>query len=318
MEIKQLRALKAIEETGNFGEAAERLGLTQSALSHQIKHLEEELEETLLIRARPRVYPTPAGYEVLAATRKVLAEIEALEARFNQAKKGPVKGRLRIAATAMSIVYVLGDLCETFIERYPGIELSFTATETADAAARRVISGAADIAYGPLPLDQEQLESVQLGRTEHAFVVRAGHPLASQSEVTISQLREYPVVLFQPGSGTRQMTDQLFYADGGSYSRVLTETNDVQFLKRVVGISLGSALVPVYALRDEVSRGEVHLLRFQDRPLIAQVGLFHRRGLRMNAIELFKALWFDLRGPMPIDMVIENARSPLLPRQPQG
>ncbi len=70
MEIKQLKALRAIAETGSFSVAADRLRLTQSALSHQIKNLEDELGETLLIRGRSRVVPTDAGLIVLASAHR--------------------------------------------------------------------------------------------------------------------------------------------------------------------------------------------------------------------------------------------------------
>ncbi|GEM_PF-1104271 len=306
MEFNQLRALKAIADTGSFGEAAEQLGFTRSALSHQVRNLEEELDETLLIRARPKVYPSPAGLAVLASAQKILAEMMALEARFATAKKGPVTGTLRIAATTLSIVYVLGDLCEAFIEKYPGIEVVFNATETADAAVRRVLTGAADVAFGPLTGGNDQLIQIVLGHTEHAFIVKNGHPLSSQDTVTAAQLREYPVVLFQPGSGTRAMTDELFLQDGGN-PPILTESNDAQFIKRMVAIGSGSALIPVYALAGEVMARRLHLLRFADRPLMVAIGMVHKKNVRMNSIELFKSLCLDLRGPSPVTISIENA-----------
>src|SRR4051794_11786551 len=75
MEIKQLKALIAIVETGSFGEAASRLSLTQSAISHQIRHLEDELGETLLIRGKPHVVASASGRAVLASAYVVLAEV---------------------------------------------------------------------------------------------------------------------------------------------------------------------------------------------------------------------------------------------------
>ncbi|RZS86235.1 LysR family transcriptional regulator [Pigmentiphaga kullae] len=308
MELKQLRALQAIADTGSFGEAAAQLGLTQSALSHQVRHLEAELDETLLIRARPKVYPSPAGLAVLASAQKIRAEIMALEARFARSKTGPVTGTLRIAATTLSIVYVLGDLCEAFIEKYPGIELIFTATESAEAAVRRVQVGTADVAFGPLAEGSSQMVRVALGSTEHAFIVRSGHPLAKRGTVSLDQLREFPFVLFQPGSGTRAITDELFLPDGG-YPSILTESNDAQFIKRIVSISSGVALMPVYALADEVASRRLSLLRCAGRPILVDIGIVHKKNVLMNSIELFKSLCLDQRGPSPIGITIENARS---------
>lgn len=307
MEIKQLKALQAIAATGNFNRAAEQLGLTQSALSHQIRALEEELGETLLIRARPHVYASPAGEAVLASAQRIIGEVMSLETRFASARKGPVSGTLRIAATTLSIVYVLGDLCAAFIQRYPGIELIFTATETAESAMRRVLTGAADLAFGPLNADNDQLTKVALARTEHAFIVRRGHPLSYQPSVTLSALRQHPIVLFQPGSGTRSITDELFRQGGGGYPTVVTESNDAQFVKRMVSMTSSSALMVVYALAGDAIDRNLHLLRFAERPLMVDIGLVHKRNVRMNSIELFKALCLDLRGPRVRHIGIENA-----------
>ena len=187
MEIRQLRALAAIADAGSFWEAADMLGLTQSALSHQLRQLEQELGETLLVRARPRAYPTPAGRVVLEAASRIDHEIRSLEQRFVQSRHGAVVGTLRIAATPMSFTHLLGDLCESFRRQFPQVELVFTATESAEQAVRRVLTGASDMAFGPLTGQHDSLHEVRLASVEHAFIVRAGHPLAESGRVTTGQ-----------------------------------------------------------------------------------------------------------------------------------
>ncbi len=305
MEIRQLRALQAIADTGSFGEAALQLGVTQSALSHSIRRLEEELDETLLIRARPRVLPTSAGEEVLRSAQRIFEELMRLEARFDRSKKGPVTGSLRVAATAMSLTYVLGDYCETFMDRYPGIELTFTATETADQAVKRVLTGHADIAFGPLFEPHPQLTAVVICETEHVFVVRKGHPLAAQNDVSMKELLQYPIALFQVGSGTRQITDSVF-DDGAGYPEIVTESNDAQFLKRMVSITNASALMAAYAVTDEFSQAKLHALRLKDHPLMVDVGIVHKTSVLMNSLELFKALCFEIRGPRKQQLTLAN------------
>lgn len=306
LELKQLKALQAIANTGSFSEAAVQLGLTQSALSHQLRRLEEALDETLLIRARPKVYPSRAGLAVLAAAQKIHLELSALESHFAYARKGPVTGSLRIAATSLSIVHLLGDLCEVFIARYPGIDVIFTAAETAGAAVKRVLLGTADLAFAPIAKANKQLVSVPLGRTEHAFIVRATHPLAQRASVSIDEIREYPMVLFQTGSGTRGITDSLFLPSGG-YGRILTESNEAQFIKRIVGMTNGVALIPVYALSDGIEREKLCMLPCAAAETSVEIGIVHKRNVNMNSIELFKALCLDMRGPSLVQFTRENA-----------
>lgn len=318
MELKQLKALQAIADTGSFSEAAALCELTQSALSHQIRRLEETLGETLIIRARPKVYPSRAGLAVLAVARKIDAELTQLENQFALTRNGPATGSLRIAATSLSIVHVLGDLCEAFIARYPGIDVVFTAAETAQAAVKRVLAGTADIAFAPIANANAQLISIPLARTEHAFIARASHPLVNRPTVSIDEIREYPFVLFQSGSGTRALSDGLFLAKGG-YGSVITESNDAQFIKRIVGMTDGIALMPVYALSGEHERRPLCLLPCPAAATSVDIGIVHKRTVHMNAIELFKALCLDMRGPALVRFTRENAgQSGRFHRPPEG
>lgn len=300
MEIRQLRALQAIADTGSFWEAADTLGITQSALSHQIRQLEEKLGETLLVRARPRIYPTPAGRVVLEAANRITLEIQALEQRFTTSRHGAVVGTLRIAATPMSFTYLLGELCESFRRQFPEVELVFTAAESAEQAVRRILSGASDLAFGPLTGQNESLHEVKLATVEHAFVVRAGHPLAGVGRVTPDQLRQFPIALFQPKSGTRSLTDAIF--EGKGTPPVLTESNDAQFIKRMVSISDASALMVAFAA-DDVEPA-LNWVRLDGPPLMADVGLIHKKSVHMNALELFKGMCLDLRGPTPAQFLV--------------
>jgi DNA-binding transcriptional LysR family regulator len=222
-------------------------------------------------------------------------------------------GTLRIAATAMSFTYLLGDLCEAFRRQYPQIELVFTAAESAEQAVRRVLSGASDVAFGPLSGQHDSLNEVKLARAEHVFIVRAGHPLAELGRVSPDELRQFPIALFQAKSGTRSLTDAIFAGKG--HPPVLTESNDAQFIKRMVSISDASALMVAYALGSDSSAQGLACLRLDGPPLMVDVGLVHKKSVQMNALELFKGLCLDLRGRRPPDLLVEDSgRSPLLGR----
>ena len=312
MEIRQLRALAAIADAGSFWEAADMLGLTQSALSHQLRQLEQELGETLLVRARPRAYPTPAGRVVLEAASRIDHEIRSLEQRFVQSRHGAVVGTLRIAATPMSFTHLLGDLCESFRRQFPQVELVFTATESAEQAVRRVLTGASDMAFGPLTGQHDSLHDVRLASVEHAFIVRAGHPLAESGRVNPDQLRQYPIALFQPKSGTRPMTDAIF--EGKGLPPVLTESNDAQFIKRMVSISDASALMVAFAVHER--EPGLALLRLDGPPLVVDVGLIHKKSVNMNALELFKGMCLDLRGPKPAQVLLGDPPGNFLKNRP--
>lgn len=309
MEIKQLRALRAIAESGSFSLAAEKLRLTQSALSHQIKNFEDELGETLLIRGKPGVVPSAAGRAVLSSAERILSEVDAIHEQFQASGKGPVTGTLRVAATNLGMAYLYGDLCEEFMAHYPSIEVTFRATETPEEAAKRVEEGAADAAFIPFINEHPLLELVTLGTTEDVFIVGRSHPLFKRRTVTLDEIRHRPFVRFHPGSGSRAATDRLFLPTGG-YPPIATESNDMEFVKRIVGMGAGIALIPVMAVAREARAHTLRLIRLNDQTLSVDFGVAVRRNVRMRAVELLKSFCLDMRGPELRHLTIESIGKP--------
>jgi DNA-binding transcriptional LysR family regulator len=308
LELRQLEALRTIVSTGSFAVAAERLRLTQPALSHQIKNLEAELGATLLIRARPKVYPSAAGEIVLAAADRIFSEVSTIREHFPKSGSDKFVSTLRIASTNLGFVYIYGDLCEAFLDQNPSAELIFRATETPEEAVRRVLDGSADVAFGPLPHEHAQLTMVTLGAAEHAFIVGPGHPLASAKVVTVEQLKLWPFVRFQPHSGSREVADQIFIASGG-YPHIMTESNDAEYIKRVVGLGGGVALMPVFAMRRELRAGQIKLLKVKHESPSVEFGLFHRSNVQRKSIELLKALCVEMRGPSPRQVTVASGKA---------
>jgi DNA-binding transcriptional LysR family regulator len=309
MDLRQIRALQAIAATGSFLHAAKRLHLTQSALSHQIIKLERELGQQLLVRARPRVHATPAGNLVMATGERIFAELDGLRRRFSAGDAHTLPGTLRVASTKLALVYLFGDLCEAFIARYPNIELVFSATENSGEAVRRVSESAVDLAWTPFPIPAGQLDSTVLGRTEYVFIVARNHALAGRSSASVEELKRFPFVLFERGSGTRDISDEVFLRSSG-YPKVATESNDTEFVKQIVAIGAGVALIPVFALAKEISSGELSMFRLRGRRLMVDFGIVSRRGSRLPSVDHFRDLCIEMRGPAKVSLTLENAGNP--------
>jgi DNA-binding transcriptional LysR family regulator len=309
VELRQIRALQAIASTGSFLDAAKRLHVTQSALSHQISKLERELGQQLLVRARPKVHATPAGNLVMAAGERIFAELDGIRQRFSAGDATTLSGTLRVASTKLALVYLFGDLCEAFIGRYPNIELVFSATENSGEAVRRASEGAVDLAWTPFPIPAGQLDSIVLGRTEYVFIVGRNHPLAGKNSASAEDLKGYPFVLFERGSGTRDISDEVFLRSSG-YPKVVTESNDTEFVKQIVSIGSGVALIPVFALGKEISSGELSMLRLKGRRLMVDFGIVSRRANRLPSVDHFRDLCIEMRGPGKVSVTLENAGKP--------
>lgn len=286
MDLRQLAVLRAIADTGSFGAAADQVGLTQPAVSHQLRRLEDELGETLVLRRRPRAVLSPAGATVLAAAERVLGEIESLRQAFAPGDESAVSGVLRVTASPLGIVYLYGEMIARFIADHPGIELVLTATETPHDGVRRVIAREADAAFVAFPIRETGLAELVLGETEHTVLVSKDHPLAGHASVSIAQLGAYPLVRYKPGAGSRWASDTAFLPRGG-YPDIFLESNDTEFVKRIVGLGFATAIVPRFVVTDTGRDRHLRRIKLRGVALRQTYGLVYHPEGRMRTLAAF-------------------------------
>src|SRR3982751_6258315 len=143
MELWQLRTFKTVAETLNFTKASEKLHLTQSAISHQIKALEKELRVPLFIRAKRGVILTDAGKIVSEYANQILDEVEEMRERIAGREKSLV-GRVRVAAATQALVYLFAPLFEDFMDAHENVELVFRTTVSTEQTVNNILNGVAD------------------------------------------------------------------------------------------------------------------------------------------------------------------------------
>jgi len=250
MELSQLRTFRVVAETLNFTRAAERLHLTQSAVSHQIKALEKELGEPLFIRTKRGVKVSQVGKVALEHAERILDEAEAMLENVSGREHTAI-GRVRAAAATQAFVHLFAPLFESFMRKHPRIELSFRTTVSTDQTVTDILDGAADVGFASVPVYSPTLHVTQLFEDELVLVVGKKHPLANQQEVTVEQLEGERLILFERGASIRRTTDA-FLKEANIRLKPALESNDTYFIKLMVEHGLGVSLLPGWAVRDEV------------------------------------------------------------------
>jgi DNA-binding transcriptional LysR family regulator len=288
MDLKQLAVLRAIADTGSFNAAADRLRLTQPAISHQLRRLEEELGETLVLRRRPKATLSPAGATVLATAQRVLGEIDDLKQMFAPRSEGEVGGVLRVTASAMGIIYLYGELLARFIAAHKRIEVALTTVETPFDGIRRVAAREADAAFVAFPTPEPSMAELVLGETDHCVLVAQSHPLAPRDSVTLAELRRHPMIRYKTGAGSRWLSDTLFLPHGG-YPEIFLESNDTEFVKRIVALGFATAIVPRVILTRDARDRRLRRLSIRGVSTKQKYGLAHRPDSRGRALAAFIA-----------------------------
>jgi DNA-binding transcriptional LysR family regulator len=255
MDLVQLRTLRTVAETLNFTRAAERLGLTQSGVSQQIKTLEAELGEPLFVRVKRGVILSDAGKLAHQYAVRILDESDALKERLSGPGQ-PLSGRVRVAAATQAFVYLFAGLFESFMKAHPSLELSFRTTASTEQTLADILGGGADIGFAGLPVYSPTLQVVEVFRDELFLVVGRRHRLASRAAAAPSDLEAERFILFERGNSIRRSTDQFFH-QLPLVPALALETNDTYFVKVMVERGLGVSLLPAWATREEVQAGRL-------------------------------------------------------------
>ncbi|MCZ6873219.1 MAG: LysR family transcriptional regulator, partial [bacterium] len=252
LDVRQLLAFKTIVETGGFTKAARQLNLTQSALSHQIKTLETQLQTQVFNRVGKRVVMTQAGEVLLRYAAPVLQQL--LEARrtIDELQK-PGHGRLRTSAATYTCYQVLPHVLREFRVTYPHVEL-FVAAEYTNVAVQGLLSGELDLGIFVLPPSTNGLHVEDLCQDELVVIVAPSHPWAHRRRVQWSDLATQVLITYNRASETFQKIQHELQDRGIT----LQETMEVQHgaaVMEMVKVGLGVALVPSWVVREDISAG---------------------------------------------------------------
>lgn len=290
MDLYQLRGFYEIARERSFTRAADKLFLTQPAISLQIKALEGELGQLLFDRQRREISLTAAGEVLYDHVRQIFAHLD--EARSEiAALREELGGRLVIGTSDTNCTYILPGLLEEYCQRYPRVELDIRNRMSLEIASL-VAADEVDIGLVTLPVRHRDVCERVLFQRREVLVCRPDHPLGKRKRVRLDAMIEFPLLALQRGSTSRQLLDAAL-AERQLQPQIAMELGSIEVLKRFVEIGLGIAIVPRVAIDVEVERGSLCAVRV-DGLRAGQVGTIERRHRRPSAaaaafIELIQA-----------------------------
>lgn len=242
--LRQIECLLAIRETGGFSRAAERLGLSQPALSAHIRDLEQLLGLRLIDRTTRRVALTPAGVAFVARAATGLAELDRAAAEA-QGRAGLSAGSLRLAAPPLLAAGLMPQVMATFAADHPGLTLTLADLPTDDIISR-LRDGRVDAGIGTFPPGLPDLDQRPIFRDALMLFAPAGHPLATLPETPWQAVADYPVVALGRESGLRLLAEMGFDRAGLTL-RPAQEVAQIFTALALVAAGFGVAVLPGYA-----------------------------------------------------------------------
>ena len=213
MDLRQLEYFVAVAEEANFTRAADRVHITQSGVSAQIRQFERELGAELFDRSSRTIRLTSAGQAALPHARAALAAAGAVRQSIDDVN-GLIRGRLTLGMITGCTVTPLFDALATFHRRHPRIEIALI-EDNSDVLVEHVRAGTADLALvGAAGTTPEGLQSLTIVSEGLVAVVAPGHPLARREQVPLRGLAAYPLICLPVGTGIRGVLDQACAAAG--------------------------------------------------------------------------------------------------------
>jgi len=269
MDFRQLEMFQAVAEQGTFTKAASQLHVSQSAVSRQVKLLEDELGQALLHRGARAVRLTQAGEVLLKTANRIRRELQDAVWQLSE-RKQLGGGSLRLGGGMTVCMYILPRLLKRFRKLYSGVELQVT-SGTSETILRLVRQHEVDLGLLTLPIVARDLEIVPVLKEEMVVVTAPRHPLSKRREVDAKALGRFPLILYESGSNTRKVIDQ-FFAEESVPARVAMETENVEIIKAMVESGVGITLIPFAAIAKDVRSHRFAYARVRGRRLFRETG----------------------------------------------
>ncbi|MSR84788.1 MAG: LysR family transcriptional regulator [Candidatus Latescibacteria bacterium] len=280
MDFYQLRSFCEIARQGSFTRAADKLFLTQPALSLQVKALEEELGEALFERVPNRLRLTVAGELLYSHAQVVLARLEMARGEIN-ALRQELRGRLVMATSDTNCTYVLPGVLQAFREQHPQVEIEIR-NKMSPEVARLVLDHEVDLGLVTLPVKHRDLVATELFARQDVVICPPGHPLAAKKKVRLQEVLKYPLLALEQGSTSRRFLEEACRQEQLELHTTM-DLGSIEVLKRFVEIGMGLALVPQVAVAVEVEAGRLQTLEVRGLARRA-VGLVEHRGRRRSPV----------------------------------
>jgi LysR family carnitine catabolism transcriptional activator len=289
--VRQLRAFVAVYHGGRLSAAAERLSLTQPAVTVLLRELEEKLGVRLFDRTTRTLRRTEAAEEAIGYAERALAELDAMAARMADVA-GARRGSLRIAATSTTAQTLLPRALKRYLDAHPAVRVAIDDCAPGEFV-DRIANEQVDFGVGMLEAPTPGLEEKVFVRDHLSAIADVSVPFPNPATVTWRQLAAHPVIAVKPGYGVRGSIDETAAA-AGVRLRVVHEVALLTTGLAMAAARLGVAVLPASLLAQ--AQGDAQLVaRRLVRPAVDRhVAVVRKRGRSLSpAAEAFAALLHD-------------------------
>lgn len=269
MQIQTFKVFCDLADTESFSKAAERNGITQSAVSQQVRSIEEQFQVRLIDRGRRAFCLTPEGQAFLASSREIVGAYDDLGTRMQKLQE-VVSGELRIATIFSIGLHELPPYLKRFRREFPLVEVRMDYRRSAQVYAA-VQENRADVGLVAYPASRRGITASVFWRDRLVVICAPSHPLAARRKIALSDLGGEKFIAFEPDLPTRREVDRRL-RQAGARVKVAFEFDNIETVKRAVEIESAVSIVPRTSVRSEVEAGQLISLEIAEAEMWRPLG----------------------------------------------
>lgn len=291
MHIETLKVFCDLVDLESFSLAAERNFITQSAVSQQIRSLEDKFKRRLLerIRGRREVKLTSAGEVFFREARNVLEAYEQLQENL-RGVVGKIGGTVKVATVYSVGLHELPGKVREFMTKFPSAKIDLEYQRTTRVV-RDVMNGTVELGILAFPEPKRGLTITAMPDSRLVLIAPPGHKFATKKKAKITDLSGQDFVHFERDVPTRKAMDKIFKTAGVEVKKV-AEFDNIETIKRAVEVGFGLAIVPEPAVSDARKAGTLAVIPLAEKYWTRSVGVIHRsdRNLSLAAKKFVQLL----------------------------
>jgi DNA-binding transcriptional LysR family regulator len=271
-DLRQLRALVAVAEEGSFTLASRKLFVTQSAVSHSMRTLENQLGCQLLDRSGKRVGVTAEGEILLRRCKRVLHELEQATRDLDGLRRWG-QTSIRIGAPHSLCHFLIPSVLREFRDCFPRCEPSIDAGDTT-VLLEKLAHGELDLIVGIKPKNHDQEGYRHMFDDELTFVVSPFHPWAANKAAMLDSLGEQQFIIYARTTETHRLIEDWMKRMVGKTKKPLV-LGDMQAIKEMAKLGTGVGIVAPWVAAKEIAGGELHAVSIPEPRIKREWGVFH-------------------------------------------
>jgi len=288
MHIENFKIFADLVQSKSFSQAAKINGITQSAVSQQLRAMENHFKILIVDRSQKQFKLTSEGKKLHEAAKEILNLYERLDCELQEMKK-VISGNIRVSTIYSVGLHELPPYMKHFIQNYPTVNVHLEYRRS-NLVYDDVLHNVVDLGIIAYPAKNRELEYIPFLEDELVVICSPEHPLAKQKAVEIHDLAKHNYIGFDNDIPTRKATDQIFRDTRVSVLPVM-EFDNIETVKRAVEINAGVAIVPRGTIRQEVEKGLLVAREFKNKKFMRPIYIIHRKGRVLTpAMEKFISL----------------------------